>query len=255
WVEFGGYYWRIVRVNGDGSIRLIYHGNDKDVSESIEESIFNEGVSYYNNSYAGYWYKENEAHGLEKSSTAYNIINDWFASSNIRQGSEYFDKIDLNAGFCGDRTAYSDAEGKNKGGGVGTETTYYGAYVRNFNILSPSYNCEYIEDLYTYKDGIKGNKVLENPVGMLSADEAIYAGLTINSRSSNNYLIRSFEYWLLSPMKYGGFWVVFVLYPNGTVTNTYMAQKRGFVPVINLRSDVEFTGDGTISNPFKVVIS
>ena len=24
WVQFGGYYWRIVRVNGDGSVRLIY---------------------------------------------------------------------------------------------------------------------------------------------------------------------------------------------------------------------------------------
>ena len=26
WVEFGGFYWRIVRINGDGSIRLLYSG-------------------------------------------------------------------------------------------------------------------------------------------------------------------------------------------------------------------------------------
>ena len=27
WVKFGGYYWRILRINGDGSIRMLYAGD------------------------------------------------------------------------------------------------------------------------------------------------------------------------------------------------------------------------------------
>ncbi len=77
WVKFGGYYWRILRINGDGSIRMIYAGdasvidalpNKSDVLKNgyndsstdytqIGESYYN--FSYNNNAHVGYMYGEN----------------------------------------------------------------------------------------------------------------------------------------------------------------------------------------------------
>ncbi len=35
WVQFAGFYWRIVRVNGDGSVRLIYNGTSTSVNQHL----------------------------------------------------------------------------------------------------------------------------------------------------------------------------------------------------------------------------
>ena len=77
WVKFGGYYWRILRINGDGSIRMIYAGdasvidalpNKSDVLKNgyydgktdytqIGTSAYNSSSN--NNAYVGYMYGEN----------------------------------------------------------------------------------------------------------------------------------------------------------------------------------------------------
>ena len=69
-VYFGGYYWKIVRINGDGAIRLIYNGEIKDANE--KKAIINETIYTYGNyinsdigvirsdpTYVGYMYGEN----------------------------------------------------------------------------------------------------------------------------------------------------------------------------------------------------
>ena len=60
YVKFAGYYWRIIRVNGDGTVRMIYdgstpHANGESSSDrQIGTSPFN---SYINdNTYVGYMY-------------------------------------------------------------------------------------------------------------------------------------------------------------------------------------------------------
>lgn len=57
WVKFAGFYWRIIRINGDGSIRMIYQGtsaNTTGTGTQIQTSAFNS--SYNNNMYVGYMY-------------------------------------------------------------------------------------------------------------------------------------------------------------------------------------------------------
>ena len=55
WVKFGGYYWRIIRTNYDGSIRLLYSGTATDTTSGyIGTSAFNS--SYNNPMYVGYMY-------------------------------------------------------------------------------------------------------------------------------------------------------------------------------------------------------
>ena len=60
WVSFAGFYWRIIRINGDGSIRLIYSGDSSSgpvetgESTQIGTSAFNE--QFNDNAYVGYMY-------------------------------------------------------------------------------------------------------------------------------------------------------------------------------------------------------
>ncbi|MCM1053291.1 MAG: hypothetical protein NC483_04900, partial [Ruminococcus sp.] len=279
WVEFGGYYWRIIRVNGDGSIRLIYQGRTEDESgKELESQISGEetqiGISAFNlsngdNKYVGYFYEQDQSHGTKESSTIYTYLNNWFENESGLKSKQYFNKIDTNAGFCGDRVSYlTGINGASiSSSGVGTTETYYGAYVRlrpggieptaTSLAISPILSCSNNNDLYTYSDASRGNKVLANPVGLISADEASYAGIVANySVNINpNYLNTNQNYWAISPYwyikagamffvnKYGGF-----NYDSGNIS-----EKYGIRPVINLRSDVTFTGDGTQANPFKVV--
>ena len=74
YVSFAGYIWRIIRINGDGSIRMIYSGT----SPSATGSATSIGTSAYNSkhqdpTYAGYKYSENfSLHETENSMTSYN---------------------------------------------------------------------------------------------------------------------------------------------------------------------------------------
>ena len=63
YVKFAGFYWRILRVNGDGSIRIIYDGTsahangESSTDRQIGASQYNS--RYNNNAYVGYMYGEN----------------------------------------------------------------------------------------------------------------------------------------------------------------------------------------------------
>ncbi|MCM1053723.1 MAG: hypothetical protein NC483_07105, partial [Ruminococcus sp.] len=287
WVEFGGYYWRIIRINGDGSIRLIYQGRTEDENGNklepqttgdetqIGTSKFNEFAN--DNTYVGFMYGApgsttyETTHENKNDSLIKNILDRWFIKSNIKQGSLYFDKIDLNAGFCGDRQSSSSRTGINGNGGMGTTSTYYGAYVRllpngahptALAIISPTFNCANTDDLYTYIDANQGNKKLSNPIGLITADEASYAGLVYGepNKTSTNYLYTNRTYWTITPSFYENENSARVINVNlggsmyaGSGLPHNVTFEFGIRPVINLRSDVEFTGNGTIDSPYKVV--
>ncbi|MCM1052891.1 MAG: hypothetical protein NC483_02820, partial [Ruminococcus sp.] len=276
WVEFGGYYWRIIRINGDGSIRLIYQGtepNETGVGTQItveDKNTFTFNDEYNDNKYVGY-ILEND---INIPSNAYMELNSWFASSNIKQGSQYFDKIEQNAGFCGDRTPSTTdiptlINGLNIGngsGGIGTVTTYYGAHLRlrpggnnptvSSAVVTPILSCSNNSDLYTYLESNKGNKKLANPVGMITADEVACAGMVFGASSIGNFLDTDQHYWTISPFWYNDVGAnVFIVYGSGFLQSNSVPNAYGIRPVINIRSDTEFTGEGTKFNPYKVVTS
>ncbi|MCM1053033.1 MAG: hypothetical protein NC483_03580, partial [Ruminococcus sp.] len=266
WIEFGGYYWRIIRINGDGSIRMIYQGTTANATGDGTQT----GTSKFNdkrgdNAYVGYMYgvpsssTYEATHANTNNSTIKEALDNWFNNSNIKQGTSYFNKIDLNTGFCGDREPSSSNTSINNEGGYNTILTYYGARTRlistNNNVIVPTYKCTNNNDLYTFKSSNKGNKALTYPVGLITADEVYYAGMVYSNQINyNNYLNNGNAYWTMSPYYYdsnGGYASVFVI--GGYIGNWYVDVEAGIRPVINLRSDVTFTGDGTISNPYKVV--
>ena len=78
YVSFAGYTWRIIRRNGDGSIRMIYAGkttSDTGTATNIGNSVFNE--KYWDPTYVGYKYNEKFSLHENNGTTGYN----WFANT------------------------------------------------------------------------------------------------------------------------------------------------------------------------------
>ncbi len=74
YVSFAGYTWRIIRRNGDGSIRMIYSGtttSDTGTSVTIGNSRFNE--KYWDPAYVGYKYSEKFS--MHKNNATTNYVN------------------------------------------------------------------------------------------------------------------------------------------------------------------------------------
>ncbi len=77
YVSFAGYTWRIIRRNGDGSIRLIYSGkttSDTGEATAIGNSQYNS--KYWNPAYVGYKYNEKFSLHENNGTTGY----DWFTN-------------------------------------------------------------------------------------------------------------------------------------------------------------------------------
>ncbi len=75
YVSFAGFIWRIIRRNGDGSIRIIYSGkrtSDTGEDTTIGKSAYNE--KYWDPTYVGYKYNEDFSLYENNSITGYNAF-------------------------------------------------------------------------------------------------------------------------------------------------------------------------------------
>ena len=241
WVRWAGFYWRIIRINGDGTLRLIYNGTSKSQTGSgtqIGTSAFNS--SYNNNMYVGLKYTSGNVHGTGTNSTILGVLNNWY-SSNL---ASYADDIDVNAGFCNDRTPYS-------GSGTGPATDY-AAYNRLYTNKSPRFKCTNSSDLFTVSSASKGNRALQYPIGLITADEVAYAGGVYGSSNSSYYLYTNQDYWTMSPRFFdSGIAWVFAVYSSGYLDGPHVGSTNGVRPVVNLKADTQFSsGNGTSTNPY-----
>ena len=243
WVQFAGFWWRIIRINGDGSIRMIYQGtsaNETGTGTQIQTSAFNS--SYRNNMYVGYMYQSGQLHGLQTSSTIKGVLDNWYTNNIANKG--FGDYVDGNAGFCGDRRTSS-------GSGTGAYITDYQPYTRIRN-SSPSLTCQ-TEDIYTTSGSSTGNKALTQPIGLISADEAMLGGIPWTGTNTNTYLYTEQHYWTMSPSRFGDSGaLVFIVNTYGYLYDGDVNSTYGVRPVINLKSAIVITGSGTTSDPFKV---
>ena len=249
WVKFAGFYWRIIRINGDGSIRMIYQGtsaNTTGTGTQLQESAFNS--SYNRSEYVGYMYTSGQQHGNTTDSPIKDIVDSWY-SSNL---ASYADKISKEAGFCGDRNMASGYSWSSQP----SSTIYYAGYGRlaqNSSSVNPTFKCNNSNDLYTTSSSSKGNKALSNPIGLITADEVVMAGLSWSGSTTSNYLYTGQHYWTMSPYRFLLSNVqLFFVNSTGSLNGCYVSDTRGTRPVINLSADVKVTGSGTNSDPFVV---
>ena len=171
YVKFAGYYWRIIRINSNGSIRMIYdgtsaHANGKSSADrQYGTSVFNTSIE--NNMYVGYMYTSGEAHGTGTSSKIKTNADKFYTD----KLSSYVSKLDTNVGFCGDRSTLNGQSGV----GTGIVITYNKGYLRVVE-SAPTLACENASDYYTVASASSGNKKLSYPVGLITTDEIMLAG-------------------------------------------------------------------------------
>ena len=256
WVRFGGFYWRIIRINEDGTLRLIYQGtaaNTTGTNTQIQTSTFSINNNTYNdNAYLGYMFTLNQVHGLGSNSGIKAVLDQWY-KNNL---TSVADKIDGNAGFCGDRQPSTSNSSTNGSGGTGTTQTYYAAYIRLYGSNKvPTFECQNDSDLYTASGTENGNGVLTYPIGLITADEVAYAGGVWNIANQSYYLYTGRVYYTLSPCYFNGSTaVMFSVDSNdGDLGYTSVDSVFGVRPVINLKADVTISkGNGSAGNPFIV---
>ena len=247
WVRWAGFYWRIIRINEDGTIRMIYQGtgaNTTGTATQTQTSAFNS--SYYDdNAGVGYMYQSNQVHGLASSSTIKGVLDEWYQNNLASHAND----IDMNAGFCGDRTPYS-------GTGIRDDYTLYGAYNRLYSNKTPTFECASESDLYTTSGSEDGNGELDYPIGLITADEVAYAGGVYGTTNQSYYLYTNSAYWTMSPYwYYFGRAYVFYVDSTGNLSSdiNVIWAVPGVRPAINLRADITISsGNGTASNPYVI---
>ena len=265
WVKFGkdssgkDIYWRIIRINGDGSIRMIYTGTTAP-TESTKVVMTGEGTqigtSKFNSSrngaeYVGYMYTSGQQHGTSTSSTIKTTIENWYKTTTLETDSATKSLV-ADQIFCNDRSPSSTQTDAWTSNGA---DYYYGADGRLDSKKEPILTCPTASDKFTSNKSSIGNKALTYPVGLITADEVAMAGGLNGSSNNSYYLYTSQHYWLGSPsFFYSSFAsaVEFFVDSSGSLNGNNVNESYGARPVISLSSKAKLTGDGTWNNVFEV---
>ena len=269
WVKFGkdntgkDIYWRIIRINGDGSIRMIYSGTTAPTESTkvvmtgsgtqIGESVFNS--SYNSSEYVGYKYTLGQQHGLTNNSDIKTALENWYKTTTMYT-DDVTSKIVSDAPFCYDRSALASTISTGAYGEIdswastGTQY-YYGSYGRTYgnnNSWNPSLKCTNELDKYSVASG-----TLSYQVGLITADELVFAGAN-NNNNTSYYLYTGQYYWSGSPYyfnMYSGYSYVFCFIKD-VLDFHNLNLNAGVRPVISISKDVKLSGDGTWNNVFEV---
>ena len=257
-VQFAGYYWQIIRINGDGTIRLLYNGTEKNatgVKQSINNRTYQFNSKYNDPTYVGYMYGNpdgttfDEVHNNTNNSIIKTAVDNWYKTNIVDKG--FSSNVSNAVGFCGDRTLRS-------GDGVSTtQNSYFSSYKRLEN-NTPQFTCpEPFRDLYTTAASSIGNKALTYPVGLITYDELVYAGMDNRHTNKSSWAYSTQHYWTMSPSSFDatlGYAIEWFLNSAGNLTPWWgVGSHLGARPVINLKSDTLITGGiGTSSDPFVV---
>lgn len=280
YVKFANFYWRIIRINGDGTIRMIYagtsaHPNGYDDSSTrdmdIGDSTYNDNVD--DTAYVGYMYGTAGAstyavaHSNTNNSTIKTFIDDWYKINIVDEG---FSNYVADAIYCNDRslvpttdtnvnTIFSNTLGEdNTGLGYGSNATAYGSFKRNYVEHTPSLKCPNNNDKFTTEN--IGNSKLTYPVALITTDEVSLAGgLTFDLETGNYvinqdyYLYNGNYYWTMTPWAFGGgSALVDYVSAGGNLDAAFVYFANAARAVISLNSNAISLGSGTMTDPFVV---
>ena len=277
YVEFANKCWRIVRVSGDGSVKLILH-NDNTAgvanpcdaannstsaafarySGTTYKSVFN--PNYNDNAYVGFKYGTAGAsdysttHANTNKSTILKNLETWY-TNNLKT----YESVIADTVWCNDKTIVTDTTynpwnwSNVNGLGYGTNKTFYGATQRlesssgSAGGTGPSLKC----------NGELSK--INSKVGLITSDELAYAGYAYAKNNTTTYLQENATdtyWWSLSPDYFDGSGarVWFVGASIGGFSGGFVNGAVGVRPSISLKSTTNVTGNGTSSSPFVVKI-
>ena len=280
YVEFANKCWKIVRVGGDGSVKLILHNDNPTgaanpcdsannsasaafarYSGTTYKSAFN--TNYNDNAYVGFKFGTvgsstyEATHANTNNSTILTNLETWY-NNNLKT----YESVIADTVWCNDKTNVTDTTFNPKnitpnGLGFGTNKTYYGATQRLVSAsgsaggTGPSLKC----------NGELSK--INSKVGLITADELAYAGYAFNISNTTTYLQENATdtYWFsLSPGVFNGGYA-FVWYVGGSygyfnyshVSSSYgVCGAFGVRPMISLKPSTNVSGDGTSEKPYVV---
>ena len=275
YVEFANKCWRIVRVGGDGSVKLILHNdnptgaaNPCDAANNSASAAFARynGTTYtskfnekYNdNAYVGFKFGTvgsstyEATHANTNNSTILTNLEAWY---NNNDNFKKYEKVIADTVWCNDKTNVTDTSynpwgySNVTGLGYGTNVTYYGATQRLVGTsgsaggTGPSLKC----------NGELSK--INSKVGLITADELALAGYAAGTGNTTTYLQENATdtyWWSLSPFNFYGVdasvWCV--RGSIGDFVNYGVDSTRGVRPSISLKSTTNVTGEGTSSTPY-----
>ena len=277
YVEFANKCWRIVRVEGDGSVKLILHNDNTTGAANPCDSANNSAsaafarysggkyisefnTNYNDNAYVGFKYgtpgssKYEATHANTNNSTILTNLETWY-TNNLKA---YESVIDNNV-WCNDKTNVTDTSYNPwgysnvnvNGFGYAKNVTYYGATQRLVSTsgsaggTGPSLKC-------------KGDlSKITSKVGLITADELAFAGYARRLQNTTTYLqenATSDYWWSLSPYGFDGYsaYVWYVGGSNGGFGSEGVSSASVVRPSISLKSSIKVFGDGTSEKPYVV---
>ncbi len=247
------FYWRIIRTNHDGSIRLLYHGDSPETTEThIGESAF---VSATNTSEPYVFGFKNGQDNSTLAGSRENTVDsdiklyldDWYSY----ELSSYTKYLSNDAVYCNDRELITE-----------------GGYVFKFNErrknTSPTYNCTNMSDAFSVNNT---EAKLTYPVGLITADEMEYIGKNdIESTNKsyswfyknslgNNVITKSM--WTITPNFFqSDAKLMYVVNSDGITGENMASSNASFLvrPVTSLKSCVKLRGgNGSATNPYTIL--
>ena len=253
-------YWRIIRTNADGSIKLLYAGTSPDTEKAyIGMSAFN--TTYNDPMYVGYKYGTTgslENNRLNtNNSTIKTYVDNWY-KNNLTAYTKY---LSNDAVYCNDRNLASGQTYST------TKSFDYAPYERIRTNKQPTYNCTNMSDAFSVNNT---SAKLDYPVGLMSIDELSYAGGQAGKSLTTPYawyytnangesITGIAPSWALSPNYWFGSFSI-VWYVNGSVYPGYLSNSNvdgsmAVRPSVSLSScNLISRGDGSANNPYTVYI-
>ena len=242
-------YWRIVRVNGDGSLRLIYNGTSTNATG--QDLMIGVGAYNFDDSdpkYTGYTYDRNTN---EIDSNVKKDIDTWYKNALLE--TVYDNKI-TGGRFCSDSSGYKTASEY----GNQNWNSSYNLYASNDRLdqadviqtyakpNAPTLKCPSTSESYGGSYRLKA--------GLITADELVLAGsLPYIGTYDDSYLSNDWNFWWsMTPAVYNGnSSLTWEMMDNFNPYNGTSSANDGLRPVINVMPDNGFaSGDGTAENPY-----
>ena len=293
YVQFAGKCWQIVRVTGDGSIKLVLwnNANNCNSKNSIGNSKWNDSeletyetssgeIKAVNSTNTGIGFMYGDANATNyfdaqanlHDSTILKRLKTWydeaFQTDDEINPTKYTDLL-ADVIWCNDKSLHS-------GTGYGVTLSYFGGSNRG---LHPSLVCPTSDKIngdignisrYTAKDLVNGNGMLKTlqesgsykyyPIGLLTDDEMLFAGYKHNVGVNNGALSFADLSWTITP--YDRSHILALYWTYISTENGGTSGDRPVRPSIALNYNVQATynasstdAPGTVNNPYVVSVN
>lgn len=259
WVKFGGFYWRIIRTNSDGSVKLLYFGSSTTAIDGyIGTTAFN--TSEDSPKYAGYMYGNSDS-TLDEARTNTNdsavkaVIDNWYKTN----FTSYTNYLSNDAVYCNDRELANGSEYST------TKTFNFKSRDKIYSNGTPSYECTNSKDAFSVNNE---EAKLTYPIALMTADEARFAGGVYNveanlwyyTNASAQSVTDSKYWWLMTPSFWNETelkarsWYAMGSTKAASLDNWYVSTSNRVVrPVISLKSCAKWSsGNGSANTPYEV---